>query len=180
MSNNTKTILPRLPVVGGLAALAFLLFVPDTAQAQGTVLFACFVPNSGVVYRVNPPGSPGESPDLKDACTGKKHVEFSWNAQGPAGPEGPPGISGFEKVIRFFERLRVNNNVNIETFSAPCPAGKEILGGGYAIEPIVLPGPPLASRPSASAGWEVTLEWNFSFPGQTLEVTVYALCAIAA
>ena len=96
------------------------------------------------------------------------------------GPQGPAGISGFEKVIRFFARPRVNNNVNIETFSAACPAGKEILGGGYAIEPIELPGPPLASRPSASAGWEVTLEWDFSFPGQTLDVTVYALCAIAA
>ena len=66
MSNNTKRILPRLPVVGGLAALAFLLFVPDTAQAQSPVLFACFVPNSGVVYRVNPPGSPGQSADLKE------------------------------------------------------------------------------------------------------------------
>ena len=93
MSNNTKRILPRLPVVGGLAALAFLLFVPDTAQAQGPVLFACYVPNSGVVYRVNPPGSPGESDDLKDACTGKKHVLFSWNEVGPAGPPGPAGIT---------------------------------------------------------------------------------------
>ena len=79
MSNNTKRILPRLPVVGGLAALAFLLFVPDTAQAQGAVLFACYVPNSGVIYRVNPPGSPGQTADLKDDCTGKKHVKFSWD-----------------------------------------------------------------------------------------------------
>ncbi len=96
MSNNTKTILPRLPVVGGLAALAFLLFVPDTAQAQGTVLFACYVPNSGVVYRVNPPGTPGEAADLKDACTGKKHILFSWDQMGPVGPQGPPGADGAE------------------------------------------------------------------------------------
>ncbi len=94
MSNNTKRILPRLPVVSGVAALAFLLFVPDTAQAQGLVLFACYVPNSGVVYRVNPPGSPGQSADLKDACTGKKHVLFSWNEVGPAGPAGADGADG--------------------------------------------------------------------------------------
>ena len=79
MSNNTKRILPRLPVVGGLAALAFLLFVPDTAQAQ--VLFACYVPSSGVVYRIKESG-------LKDECTGKKHVEFNWNEVGPPGPAG--------------------------------------------------------------------------------------------
>ncbi len=78
MSNNTKRILPRLPVVVGFAALAFFVFAPDAAQAQSQELFACYVPNSGVVYRVNPPGSPGESPDLKDDCTGKKHVKFSW------------------------------------------------------------------------------------------------------
>lgn len=94
MSNNTKRILPRLPVVGGLAALAFLLFVPDTVQAQGAVLFACYVPSSGVVYRVNPPGSPGQNADLKDACTGKKHVLFSWNEVGPVGPAGADGADG--------------------------------------------------------------------------------------
>ena len=75
MSNNTKRILPQLPVVISLAALGFLLFVPDTAQAQDpVVLFACYVPNSGVVYRVNPPGSPSQAADLKDACTGRKHI----------------------------------------------------------------------------------------------------------
>ncbi len=107
MRNNTKRIPPQLPVVVGVAALGFLLFVPDTAQAQGTVLFACYVPNSGVVYRVNPPGSPGQSADLKDACITEdedededeeddetKHVLFSWNAEGPAGPPGPEGPAG--------------------------------------------------------------------------------------
>ena len=94
MSNNTKRILPRLPVVSGVAALAFLLFVPDTAQAQGTVLFACYVPSSGVVYRVNPPTLPDDSPDLKNGCIGIKHILFSWNEVGPAGADGADGADG--------------------------------------------------------------------------------------
>ncbi len=86
MRNNTKRILPRLPVVGGLAALGFLLFVPDTAQAQTQPkqFHACYVPSSGVVYRIKEPG-------LKDECTGKKHVEFSW-AQLFAANDGKVGI----------------------------------------------------------------------------------------
>ena len=75
MRNNMR--IRQLPALGGVAAVGALLCAPTPAQAQ-TQLFACYVPNSGVVYRVNPPGSPAESPDLKDDCTGKKHVKFSW------------------------------------------------------------------------------------------------------
>lgn len=73
---NTMRIRWQLPAIGGVVAV--LALTPHAAQAQSQELFACYVPNSGVVYRVNPPGSPAESPDLKDDCTGKKHVKFSW------------------------------------------------------------------------------------------------------
>ena len=75
MKNNMR--IRQLPALGGVAAVGALLCAPTPAQAQ-IQLFACFVPNSGVVYRVNPPLKPGESPNLKDDCTGKKHVKFSW------------------------------------------------------------------------------------------------------
>ena len=91
---NKVTFVAQLPLAGGFAALALLLFAPETVHAQTDVLFACHVPNSGVVYRVNAPDAPGENPTLKDSCTGKKHVLFSWNQQGPQGPEGPEGPEG--------------------------------------------------------------------------------------
>ena len=74
---NKVTLLAQLPLAGGFAALALLLFAPETVHAQTDVFFACYVP-SGVVYRVNAPDAPGEDPKLKDGCTGKKHVLFSW------------------------------------------------------------------------------------------------------
>lgn len=66
-------------------------------EEQPEVIYhACYVPGSGVVYRIR-----GEN--LKDECSSKKHVMFSWNekgppggpgAQGEPGPPGPPGPPG--------------------------------------------------------------------------------------
>ena len=96
MKNNMR--IRQLPALGGVAAVGALLGAPTPAQAQTQEFFACFVPRSGVVYRVNPPGSPGESPDLKDDCTGKKHVKFSWAAlavaNGTVNIEGPVDVAG--------------------------------------------------------------------------------------
>jgi hypothetical protein len=39
------------------------------------------------VYRIKAPGLP-------TACLLKTHVEFSWNAQGPKGDKGDPGVAG--------------------------------------------------------------------------------------
>ena len=75
----------RLGLSTSFAVLAALLLVPNDAQAQD--IFACYTP-SGVVYRVNAPGSPGLDPKLKDDCTGNKHALFSWNEVGPVGPPG--------------------------------------------------------------------------------------------
>ncbi len=84
----------RCLVASGFAIVALVVLTPEPAHAQGDVLFACYVPNSGVVYRVNPPDAPGQNADLKDACTGKTHILFSWNQVGPVGPEGPRGPAG--------------------------------------------------------------------------------------
>ena len=86
MRNNIKNMLPQRRSLGGLAVSAFLLFLPGTvqAQAQPKQFFACYVPSSGVVYRIKEPG-------LKTACTGKKHVEFSW-AELFAADDGKVGI----------------------------------------------------------------------------------------
>lgn len=76
-------------------ALAALCISAGTAAAQSTtdVMWACYVPNSGTVYRVR-------TTDTKENCASHVHVLFSWNGagapgpQGPAGPQGEPGPTG--------------------------------------------------------------------------------------
>lgn len=59
------------------------------AGAQEAVLYACYVPESGTVYRIKAPGLP-------DTCRSDDHVPFSWGAVGPQGPRGPAGKAGPE------------------------------------------------------------------------------------
>ena len=171
MTNNTKRILPRLSVVVGLAALGFLLFVPDTAQAQGPVLFACYVPNSGVVYRVNPPGSPGQSADLKDACTGEKHILFSWSQ---VGPQGVPGLSGYERVEGATVTVAPNT---LQVATAVCPTGKKVLGGGYIFPGGAFSMELTSSRPDSDDTWAVFAQSEVS---SNVTMKAFAVCAFVA
>jgi hypothetical protein len=73
------------------AALAMLLTLnPAHGSAQttdGQVIYACYIPLVGVVYRIKAPGLP-------TACLFRTHVEFHWNAQGAKGDRGDPGPAG--------------------------------------------------------------------------------------
>ena len=68
---------------------------PSGAQAEeGERLYACYRPNSGGVYRINSPETPGAEPRLKNDCTSAVHVMFSWNEKGPKGDRGEQGEKG--------------------------------------------------------------------------------------
>ncbi|HUF70732.1 MAG TPA: hypothetical protein VMM79_18935 [Longimicrobiales bacterium] len=62
-----------------------------TVQNEPVLIYACYVPSSGTVYRI-------KETDLKQACVSAQHVEFSWNQQGPQGPQGVQGIQGIQGV----------------------------------------------------------------------------------
>lgn len=59
----------------------------EPAAVEAGTLHACYVPSSGVVYRIRIDGAPS-------ACRSNRHVEFAWNAVGPQGPRGPAGEDG--------------------------------------------------------------------------------------
>lgn len=75
MKNNSRTT--ALPVAVGLIVIALSLLAPVVASAQepGVVLYACYVPTSGVVYRIKAPGLPQE---CRLTVGPKAHIEFSW------------------------------------------------------------------------------------------------------
>ena len=164
---NKVTLPAQLPLAGGFAALALLLFAPETVHAQTDVLFACYVPNSGVMYRVNPPGSPGQTADLKDDCTGQKHVKFSWG--------GAEGLSGYERVTQEFTVL---STPAIQSFTVGCPAGKKVVGGGhlYGISPFV-PQPQITtSIADSDSEWLVRV----LTPGTSFGIRITAVCITAS
>lgn len=74
MTNRLRILLPHILVVTTLAVLV----VPSVwAQAEETaqpgVLYACYVPPTGLVYLI-------KGPDLPKACVSEDHVEFTWTA----------------------------------------------------------------------------------------------------
>jgi hypothetical protein len=64
---------------------------PIVTTTTPVLLYACYVPTSGTVYRI-------KEPNLKQTCLSTQHVEFFWNQQGPVGPQGPQGIQGNQGV----------------------------------------------------------------------------------
>ena len=59
----------------------------EPAVSEEGVIHACYIPKQGSVYRIKEAG-------LRNRCFSRKHVEFSFNTEGPAGPAGDPGADG--------------------------------------------------------------------------------------
>ena len=67
---------------------------PDAAPSAGdpsTLMWACYVPNSGTVYRIR-------TGDTKENCASHQHVMFSWNPLGLKGDKGDKGDTGEQGV----------------------------------------------------------------------------------
>jgi hypothetical protein len=200
------TTRPALPA--GLALVALAVVAPS-ARAQSpdptdpNVIWACYVPMSGTVYRI-------KTSDTKEACASPKHVMFWFNQTGPEGPQGPigpagpqgpagpagptgpvgpagpagptgpegpaGGLSGYEIVHSF--RLVTPGPVS---HRATCPPGKRVLGGGFDLFIARPEWFVVASRPVQVSvtefGWVVDAQNNS--PGQQ-QVDVFAVCATAS
>jgi hypothetical protein len=87
----------RCALPAGLALVAAVILAPDArAQTEPTVtvvdpnvIYACYVPQSGTVYRIR-------TTDTREQCVSPNHVMFFFNQTGPEGPQGPAGPEGPE------------------------------------------------------------------------------------
>jgi hypothetical protein len=153
------------------------------AQSGPTVLYGCYVPNSGTAYRIKADGLPTE-------CRSKNHVQFTWSLQGPPGPQGPVGPAGPQgvagpsgplsgRVLVTAQGTAPSNSIG--TASATCPAGKKVLGGGFTgltgnTTRVSHSSPKPTPTGVSDTAWEVILYNSDAFP---LVFTVYAICANA-
>ena len=95
---------------------------------------------------------------------------------GPAGPAGPAGVSGRTTVFHTSQ-----SNSRAKTVSAVCPAGKKVLGGGFALHGrvgVVRSLVVRASLPTTARAWTVAVLEGRSTLG-VWSVTAKAVCAIA-
>lgn len=78
-----------LLAVAALAALApeVRAQAPSVTVIDPNVIYACYVPMSGTVYRIR-------TADTREDCASKTHVLFWFNQTGPQGPQGPIGPAG--------------------------------------------------------------------------------------
>ena len=162
-----------------VAALA--LMIPSALNAQ--IIEACYVKNTGTVYRVEAPNSPAK-------CA-NNHISFSWNQagqigpqgiQGPVGPQGPAGTSG---VMGY--QFRTDTGAGIPQGAVQgrtrfCAGDEVVVGGGFHTEvqhddlQVVYSGPVYRPDfPLAPYGWAVRVRNTSTTTPVTL--VVVALCA---
>lgn len=92
----------------------------SSENTQSQVVHACYVPGSGVVYRIKEPG-------LHDACTGKTLVEFSWTVD--AAPLNYIRVQG-PVVDLPIGGIYVGTGRTNTTGNVACPSGTRVVGGG--------------------------------------------------
>jgi len=174
-----RVLLVNLGLMVALAGGA----APAAAQAPAdSVLYACYVPTTGTVYRI-------KVADTKQACTSDRHVQFSWNVLGPTGPQGPQGIpgvagapgtpggvSGYEIVTSDFGPMLLREFEG----TVSCSAGKRVLGGGATAASSAPPAkwPPTLSSSTMlpdGTGWSAKGLWTSTDIPWLLHVS--AICA---
>jgi hypothetical protein len=187
MSLSAKLPRTRSAWFGPLTVAAALVALGAAPARAQSVLYGCYVPNSGTVYRIKGAGLP-------DECRSPQHVQFTWSLQGPAGQQGPAGPTGPQGVQGPAGGLSghevVTSSINVAPgpvllgHAADCPTGKKVVGGGFFAESArtgVL-WTIQTSRPGQDPFTQVWSRWGVearhnAATQQTL--VVYAVCATA-
>jgi hypothetical protein len=142
-----------LALVGGVAYAT----IPD---ANG-VIHGCYKKSGGAVRVIDSPSASCDS----------NETPLNWSQTGPQGPQGEPGLSGYEVV----EGEPFDADPGTVGLLAICPAGKKPLGGGFSATngDVNL----YESRPlPAVNAWQVSLFLD----GISAIITPYVVCAYVA
>jgi hypothetical protein len=143
------------------------------------------VGSTGATGAVGPKGDTGATGPKGDTgatggtgATGASGPQGPMGLMGPLGPQGLPGISGYFIASTPSTTVTVAGN-STTSMSVSCPAGKNVIGGGYestqaagnyAVHPVSM-------FPSAADTWRVTLRVSGINNAVTITFRVYAICA---
>jgi hypothetical protein len=163
------------------ASVALALCAMDSAELAAqtpapTVLYGCYVPGSGTVYRIKSAGAPSQ-------CASTRHVEFTWNeegAQGPQGPAGPPGPEGPAGASTTYttEVRRISHSIRGGTTSSLtvyCLTGSKLLSGGYDLGSTSASAfmRVMASHPLTDAAGQLYDAWKVEARNENPDETVF-------
>ena len=126
-----------------------------------TTYTACYVPSSGTVYRI-------KTADTPPACTKSNHVEFSWNHQGPVGPQGPKGDPGVV-TLPYSATMSATGNLFEIINSGSGVAGRFSAGSGIALSAKAVTG--VGMHAASAFGAAALKAEHSSVTGTALEVT---------
>ena len=95
--------------------------------------------------------------------------------QGAPGPQGTPGVSGYQIVTAAASSANLGSG-KVLNAKAQCPSGAQVLGGG--IQQSASLATLMSSYPDTNQSWFAETRNNQSFSIGAVAVTVYAICAV--
>ena len=153
--------------------LALLLVVAGTADASAVDsrartnrLTGCRNTSTGALDQMR-----GGSLPLGGSC-GAGEVTVSWNREGPQGPAGEPGVSGWEMVTSSSAYTSISPRSQVVS----CPAGKKVVGGGGSASPLAFL---YASQPSDGGDSWTVLAMESPAPSANWYLDAFAICVTA-
>jgi hypothetical protein len=170
------------------AVRAIVLCALAAGLAAGGIAYASIPDSSGVIHACFKKASPNQGQlrvidtERGQVCSSNENT-VEWSA---VGPQGPPGISGYEVVAN--SSVQEADGRSLYQPSVACPSGKSVLGGGgQGFLPLEGGGSltlQLAqSFPSGDGTvWNVGFEQPSGFPIDSgeLHFTVFATCALVS
>ena len=176
----------RLPLIlSATALLVSLLGSTPIGQAAGSAIAqvvpraktADFAKNAGKLNGHASSTNPkvGQIPVL--GLNGK--LPASIGAVGPkgdAGPQGSPGLSGYQRIQE--NVTAPSGNDEVKTYGVSCPGGKLVLAGGYSFSRAgdVNDLSVVESRPSSDSVWQLKISNTTGQKPQGI-ITLHAVCA---
>jgi hypothetical protein len=160
--------------LGGTGYAAFKLPAGSvgTAQLKKNAVTSPKVKDKSLLAADFKPGQ------LPAGAIGPKGDKGDAGAQGPMGAAGPAGVSN----LQYVQAVSATDTASPKSMQVSCPAGKKVLGGGFAMSNgAKTAGVTAEGSPKASLdGWEGTATWPSGVFPQAWRFALYAVCATVA